>query len=96
MPLEVTRKAGDSRYITLDWARDLATSETISTVTWTPESGVTEVPATSAISGSQTSARFSTPTAGKYRVDVQIATATPAETIGGEFFINVYSPPEGD
>jgi hypothetical protein len=87
------RVTGDKRYVTLDWRHKLADGQTISSVTWTPEGDVTETAATSAVSGQQTSARFETPTEGRYRVDVSLATTTPTETVKGFFILVVEDPP---
>lgn len=89
--LMVTRVVGEDRYITCDAVNDLESGESISAVTFTPETGVTV--ASSAISGTQISGKFATPTAGKYRVDVALTTLTPGETIKNWFFINVVTPP---
>lgn len=91
----IARIAGESRYLTFDFTADLDADEEITAVTWTPEAGVSLVAGTSAISsdGKSVSAKFSTATAGKYRVDAAITTTAPTETIIDYVIINVASLP---
>jgi hypothetical protein len=75
------RYVGEKRYISIDLTKDLDTAQTISTVTWTPDTGVTLVAGSEAVSSDskKASAKFDTPTAGTYNIVVRINTINPVE-----------------
>ncbi len=78
------RYIGEARFVTVDLSDDLATGQTVSSATWTPESAATTYTASSAAvssSGKEISAKFTAVAAGFIRVDISATCINPSETI---------------
>jgi len=74
----------EERYITLDLTNDLATGQTITAATWTPDSAICEyVAASSAVDagGKMVSAKFRHLDEGDATVSVLVTTTNPTEQI---------------
>lgn len=70
----------ESEFVSIDFNFRLLSGQTLLSVVWTPEAPVTEDAATSAVSDTVASARFTTPAAGQYTIEASVTTQNPTET----------------
>ena len=79
--------------VTIDHAADLASGQTIASCADTVPAGITQSGSTS-VSGSQTTRKLNTPTAGLYVVPYALTLANPAGTFPDYYVVRVTDVPE--